>query len=161
MLRYIGVICIFFFAFYAIYSYERYQRMKALQGDAFLSLLQFILCEMRGLGRPMGECLAEFKSEALERCGFLPALRESGAPEASYRRLEAGLCLPPELSPILANVFARLGRTSRMEEQRHLAAEIARAEAVLFREKELQKGRLRLCRTLATAGAMGLVILLL
>ncbi len=130
-------------------------------GDAFLSLLKFLLEEMRGLGRPMAQCLACFESDALEECGFLPALRESGAPEESYRRYCEGLCLPRDLSQILLEAFSQLGRTSRPQEQRHLASVLARAQAVVSQEREMQKGRLRLCRALTTAGAMGLVILLL
>ncbi len=161
MLRYIGAICIFLFAFYVIFSYEKYQKRRILQGEAFLLLLKFLLEEMRGLGRPIEQCLKDFESEPLEECGFLPSLCKSCSAAESYRSVGARLCLPQGLSQILSSAFSRLGCASRGEEQRHLGAEIARAESVMQREREEQAGRLRLCRTLTAAGAMGLVILLL
>lgn len=161
MLRYIGVICIFIFALYIIFSYEKHQRTRLLQAEAFLIFMKLLADELQGLGRPLAACIENFQSEPLEKNGFLPALRAGMLPREGYERVKDRLCLPDALFPILARTFSSLGCASRAEEQRHLAAEILRAEEVLCTEREAQGARLRLCRTLATASAMGLVILLL
>lgn len=161
MLRYIGVICIFLFTFYLIFCYERYQKMRILQSAAFTSLIEFLLGEMHGCGRPLLECIRDFHSETLERMHFLRDVENGASPHDAYVAARAHLCLPREMDAVLERAFASFGHGSRREECRRLSVELAQAVSLLDAEKQEQTRRVRLCRTLATASAMGLVILLL
>lgn len=161
MLRYIGVICIFIFTFYAIFCYERYQKTRILQGDAFLLLLLFLRNELEGYGRTAAECIRDFQNETLRKTAFFSAVEKGATFFEAYALVRAQLCLPQGMDEILEAAFSSFGRGSRREECRRLSAEIARAQTLLGAERQEQGRRLRLCRTLATASAMGLVILLL
>ena len=161
MLRCFGVICIFLFALYIIFCYERYQRTRILQGEAFLLFMKFFIDEMDSYARPMAECLRGFRSEELVKVGFLPALLSGKTPLLAYQSLRSRLLLPMGLSPILESTFSTMGRGTRSQERRHLALQIKRAAALMTEEREAHPKRLRLCRTLVMASAMGLSILLL
>ena len=67
MLRFIGVICIFIFAFYASFSYERYQKSRLSTGEEMLLLLKFFLDELHGLARSPADCIRGFKASALAK----------------------------------------------------------------------------------------------
>lgn len=161
MLRYIGIICIFIFTFYAVFCYERYQKARILQGEVFLLLLKFLLDELKGYGRPPAECIRDFQSGSLKKTPFFHAVEQGASLSEAYASARDCLCLPQGMDLILESAFSTFGRGGRREECRRLSSEATRAEAVLEEQKQQQTRNLRLCRTLATASAMGLVILLL
>lgn len=161
MFRYIGVICIFLFAFYAIFSYERYQKMRLLQGEGFLLLLAFFANELQGCGRSPAACIHSFQNEAVQKTAFLRAVEKGTPLSEAYASVREGLCLPKDLDEILAGTFSAFGRGGRKEECSRLSGQLSRAEAVVGAERQEQARRLKLCRTLVTASAIGLVILLL
>ena len=161
MLRYIGAICIFIFAFYVVFSYERHQKTLALQGEAFLLLLKFLLDEMRALARPAAECIRAFKAPALEKSAFLRAIENGMPPHEAYRNERESLCLPSGLDEIVDGALESFGRGGRKEECRRLSDAISRAETLIAEEREAHARRLKLCRTLVTSSALGLVILLM
>ncbi len=161
MFRYVGVICIFIFAFYAIFCFERYQKARLLQGEEFLLLLKFLYSELEGYGRPAAECLRDFHSTALCRTAFFAAVLKGTSLSEAYRAQKHSLSLPQGMEAILEGAFSSFGRAGRREECRRLSEGISRAEGLLRSEREEHARRLTLCRTLTTATAMGIVILLL
>lgn len=161
MLRYVGVICIFIFAFYVVFTYERYQKRSLLQGEEFLILLKFFLDELQGLARSPAECIRFFHAKALEKTTFLQAVSAGEPPHTAYHAAKSALCLPHGMENVLDAAFENFGRGGRREECRRLSEAVARAETLLAQERQAYNRRLKLCRTLATASAMGLVILLM
>lgn len=161
MLRYIGVICIFMFAFYAIFCFERYQKARLLQGEAFLLLLKFLRGELEGCGRPPAECLRDFHCDALCRTAFFSAVLEGASLKEAYGAEGGSLSLPQGMDAILVEAFSSFGRGGRKEECRRISEASEKAEALLSSERGEHARRLTLCRTLTTAAAMGIVILLL
>lgn len=161
MLRYIGVICIFIFAFYTSFSYERYQKTRLLMGEEILLLLKFFLDELHGLARSPADCIRSFKSSALAKTPLLCALANGALPSEAYRDAKGLLCFPCGMESILEGVFESFGRGGRGEESRRLSEALASAETLIARERGEYTRRLTLCRTLSAASAMGLVILLM
>lgn len=161
MLHYLGAICIFLFAFYIIFSYERYQKLRLLQAEAFFLFMKMLRDELQGLGRSVAQLCAQYESEVLEGLGFLQGLREGLPAGECFARVRKGLSVPEALVPVLHRTFDGLGQGSRTEAQHRLCTELSHAEQVLSEERRAQGDRLRLCRTLTAASAMGLVILLL
>lgn len=161
MLRYIGVICIFIFAFYAIFCFERYQKARLSQGDGFVLLLKFLHSELEGYGRPPAECLRDFQCAALRRTAFFEAVLGGETLLDAYSKEKKKLALPQGMDVIVAGVFSSFGRGGRREECRRLFEASERAEELIQSEREEHARRLTLCRTLTTATAMGIVILLL
>ena len=161
MLRYIGVICIFIFTFYVVFVYERYQKRSLLQGEEFLLFLKMLLDELQGMGRSPAECVRSFRAPALEKTAFLRELSQGNPPHAAYRSARDALCLPHGMDRVLDETFENFGRGARREECRRISDAAMRAEALLETERQEHTRRLTLCRTLATASAMGLVILLM
>ena len=161
MLRYFGVICIFIFAFYVIFAYEKQQKRSLSQGEEALLLLKFFLDELQSLARAPRECIRSFRAAALEKTPLLDAIAEGKPPRAALLESKEKLCLPRGMEKILEDVFENFGRGGRREECRRLCEAIERAEALLSSERQEHTRRLTLCRTLTTASAMGLVILLM
>ena len=161
MLRYIGIICIFIFAFYTSFSYERYQNARLLMGEEMLLLLKFFLDELRGLARSPADCIRSFKASALMKTPFLGAIAEGALPSEAYRDSKGMLCLPRGMEDILDGVFLDFGRGGRGEESRRLSEAVVGAETLIAQERGEHTRRLTLCRTLSAALAVGLVILLM
>lgn len=161
MLRFIGVICIFIFAFYASFSYERYQKSRLSTGEEMLLLLKFFLDELHGLARSPADCIRGFKASALAKTSLPGALADGALPSEAYRDARNSLCLPRGMEDILDEVFLHFGRGGRGEESRRLSEAVAGAEALIAQERKEHARRLTLCRTLSAASAMGLVILLM
>lgn len=161
MLRYIGIICIFMFAFYAIFCFERYQKARLLQGEAFLLLLKFLRSELEGCGRPPSECLRDLQCDALCRTAFFEAVLGGASLKEAYSAQRGRLSLPQGMDAILERAFSAFGRGGRKEECRRISEASEQAEALLLSERGEHTRRLTLCRTLTTAAAMGIVILLL
>lgn len=158
MLRYIGLICIFMFAFYLIFRYERYQKAALLQGEEILRLLKFLQNEMDGLARPLSLCIGEFQSAAIG--GTLASLQGGKSPSEAFSALGT-LSLPAGMGEALSAFVASFGRGGRREEARRLSDAVLRIEPLVAAEREESARRLRLFRTLTTASAIGLVILLI
>ena len=160
MLRYVGSICIFMFAFYFIYSYEKYQRQKNACGKMFLDFLIFLENEMHALGRPIATCAEEFSRGGTLCAPFFSLLSSGQAPGDAYRAVHADLPLPAQMDAQLLGAFDAFGG-GRDAVRRALHDARERFAALLDAEQAEQMRRLRLFRTLTTASAMGLVILLL
>lgn len=158
MLRYIGLICIFLFAFYLILRYERYQKTLLLQGEEILRLLKFLQNEMDGLARPLPLCIGEFRSAAIG--DTLDSLKKGQSPSEVLAGLGA-LSLPAGMGDAISSFAASFGRGGRREEARRLSDAVSRIEPLVAAEREESARRLRLFRTLTTASAIGLVILLI
>ena len=161
MLRFVGVICIFMFAFYTSFSYERYQKARLLMGEEMLLLLKFFLDELRGLARSPADCICGFKASALEKTSLIGALADGALPSEAYRDAKGSLCLPRGMEGILDGAFLNFGRGGRAEESRRLSEAVAGAEMLIAKERMEHTRRLTLCRTLSAASAIGLVILLM
>ncbi len=131
------------------------------QGEEFLLLLKFFLDELQGLARSPAECIRFFRAKSLEQTAFLQAIGDGTPPHTAFRGARATLCLAQGMEKVLDDAFENFGSGGRREECRRLSEAVARAEAILATERQEHTRRLTLCRTLTTASAMGLVILLI
>lgn len=160
MLRYLGAICIFLFAFYCIFSYEKYQKQKMQCQELFLKLLRFLENEADGLGRPVARCTKDFPSRLPMLDGFFSLLASGGLPGEAYRKERGALPLSEPMDACLLSAFDSFDG-DRLEVRRGLCDARVRYEHLLDEERQAHGRRLRLFRTLTTASAMGLVIVLL
>ncbi len=160
MLRYLGAICIFLFAFYSIFTYERYQKQRVLCEEQLLRFLVFLENETAGLGRPMARCVVDFPSRIPLLAPFFSSLESGDLPGNAYRAVREALPLSDEMDACLLSAFDSFGG-DRGEVRRGLSDARMRYAQLLDEEKEAHGRRLRLFRTLTTASAMGLVIMLL
>ena len=160
MLRYIGAICIFIFTFYFVFSYEKYQRQRFFLGKTLLDFLKFAENEVRGLGRPMAVCAKEFPCAAGGLAAFFSSLSEGMAPGEAYRSACDTLPLPEGMDAVLREAFDAFSG-GRDAARRGVKDARARCECLLDTADREMMRRLQLFRTLTTASAMGLVILLL
>ena len=160
MIRYIGSICIFIFAFYVIFSYEKYQKQKIYHSKMFLDFLKFLENEMRGLGRPLRACIKDFASQRRLCAPFFSSLEAGAVPGEAYRTVHAQLPVSPEMDQLLSEAFDSFvgGRDAV---RRSIGDARVRCEGLVDAEQAEQLRRFRLFRTLTAASAMGLVILLL
>ena len=160
MLRYIGAICIFIFTFYFVFSYEKYQKQRILLEKTFLDFLKFAENEVYGLGRPMAVCAEKFSSASSGLSAFFSSLSEGMPPCEAYRSARGTFSLSEGMDALLQEAFdSFLGDRDAVRRGARDARE--RCERLLDAEEAESMRRLRLFRTLTTASAMGLVILLL
>ncbi len=160
MLHYIGVICIFIFAFCLIYYYDRYQKQREACEKTLLDFLIFLENEISGLGRPMSVCAKGFSYSGDLCAPFFSSLAEGGIPGEAYRAVRSELALSPEMDGLLLDVFDRFSG-GRDAVRRGISQARERFSALLDAERSERVRCFRLFRTLTAASAMGLVILLL
>ena len=160
MLRYLGAICIFIFTFYSIFAYEKYQKRKMAVIDAFCSFLKFLEGEIASLGRPTAECVPDFPQKDALPASFFSLLAEGASPSEAYAAVRDALPVSADMDACLLAAFTGFSG-SRAVLGRSLAQARERYETLLDAERAQQGRRTRLFRTLSSASAMGIVILLL
>lgn len=137
-------------------SGEEKKRVEECEG--LVLLLRHVRASVSAYSLPKDKIYRAFSHKALERCGFLSALREEGL----ARALETGgLSLGEEtLRPLV--IFAA-GEGMRLTEEELSACALAleTAESSLTELKRRLPERLRLCRTLVLTGGMMVAVLLL
>ncbi len=144
--------------FFALFLLTREERKRVEECEGLTLLLRHLRGQVAAYSLPREEIYATFRHAALEKCGFLPLLREQGLSVA----LSAGkLSLGREtLRPLFLFVEGE-GRRLREEELAALALALENMEYASAECRRRMPERLRLLRTLLLTGGMMVAILLL
>ena len=110
---------------------------------------------------PQESILQNFSDEALEKCGFLPAIRSGKSLSEAFEACKPSLSLSDDLKGRLGKFFHGFGGE-------YLDGEISRASdfrseletGLKKEESELEKG-LKITNALLLGGAVGIVILMI
>ena len=160
MLRLVGALCIGGAAMAAGMSAAGMLHTRVMQLEAFFTLISHIASQVAHFRTPLDAIYAAFENAALEKCGFLAALRMHGGSEA-LGMTSARLYLTRAETAVLAEFFGGLGQHDAGEEARHIAYYEARIGAMAKTARSELAGKARLCRALgALAGVMLAVMLL-
>lgn len=161
MLRYVGMLLIFFSFGGFSFFYLRFCRRRLAEAEGYLSFLCALRRELLHAARPLALWLPDLTEPTLEANGFLPRLRAGeGMADAFYAATQSG-DIGREERQVLSSLFSAFGRGYRAEEVRSLERGIeALGASVEAARRELPR-RERVVRTLSASLSLSAVILLL
>lgn len=161
MYRIAGIAAVALAALIFSREFSAYQKRRMGETEGFLSLLTFMRGEINCHLRPVSEWCRDFRDPALERVGFLPALRESCDLSGAYSACERQLSVTDAERKLLSAFTSSFGHGYREDELKlvdYYCAEMGRAAARCRRDVPRYN---RLVRTLCASAAVAAVILLL
>ncbi len=114
---------------------------------------------------PRDELFFDFESEALSRCGFLPALKEGGRrgedPQEILERYQQALGLSTPLFSCCRRFFSRLGKLDYESQLAFCRTCRGEAQELIGAKEKKAKDQMKVCVTLgAAAGAFAVILLL-
>lgn len=156
MIRFLGI-GLLLGAFLALaYGFLRRERRCRREMEGLLLLLRTLRGQIDCFSRPWREVVAEFQNDALETCGFLPALREKDF----FCALEArGSAWDTETARILSAFASGVGRSYKAEQVALCDWAITELEVAEKRQKEEGPRRARLFASLTVVGGLALLLL--
>lgn len=141
-----------------LYAETVKEELRRLEG--FLKLARLIRSRIECFRQPLAAIYADFEDEALEACGFIPALRQGDFLLALAKTKDA-LGLRPALIDLLADFGSELGKSPTGDQIRHCDRCIEQIEEALSALRAAGADRIRLSRVLSLALAAMVTILLL
>lgn len=166
-MKYIGLFFVFAAPLFCGFRVASHYKSELLQLEGFLAMLQHIKYEVSSFLTKQSDIFSGFKNAALEKCGFLPALRayEFDCEDSMLTGalLHSGhlLAADAETRRILLLFAESLGKVSAAEQ-----AVMCDNYSQLLRDgyegkKKEITARVKLSRTLGFAMGFGLLLLLL
>lgn len=157
-MKLIGVGLIFIGAYLAARRNGERERERLSLLLGYESFLREMRSRTASLLEPVSRWVGGFRCEALERVGFLPAVREGRRLGEAFSRASSGL--DSRASEALLELFSRVG-ASLDEEVARLDAALSVLETRVSAEKLASEERTRTFTVLALAAAAGVGILVL
>ncbi|MFA5561730.1 MAG: stage III sporulation protein AB [Eubacteriales bacterium] len=160
LLKSFGVIVLLGMTLYLCISFSVFERRRMAQSEGFLLLVRHIKAQIACFRLPLGEIFHTFAHAELERCGFLPTLREGRDFAAALQAAAPAIWLSAEESGLLRAFAGELGRSYREEQVaccEYYAGELEQAYAQRRRDHPT---RAKLYRSLFVTGALMLIIIL-
>ena len=104
---------------------------------------------------------SDFRHDGLEKCGFLPILRECGSISEALKSVGNKMSLSPASRECLVESFSRLGR-GYLEAELNLIREIKDSiNADLELERDSAEKNIKVARALLLGGALAVVIMVI
>lgn len=129
-------------------EYSKFVDKRIDEMSGFLSLIEHARGEISSYLAFGGGLFARFENEALEKCGFLPLLREGCEACDAFDRSSASLSLSASQRKDLRDFFSRFG-------SEYAEAEIEKTTAFLEKfKKDLERERENLTKSLSIARAL-------
>lgn len=138
------------------FTWNEARRLRQLEG--LLLLLRTVRGQISCFRTPVDRIYASFENEALERCGFLPALRQTGDFTQALEAVGPRLLMPEEEARLLSSFGLELGGTYRDEQVAACDYYISELENCFARRREERPRRLRLGRSLLLTGGLMLIL---
>lgn len=138
---------------------SRLLQVRIRQMEGFLQLLRTTRERIVGFRTPTPAIFAEFRNEALEAAGFLPALR-SGDMRTALVTARDGLYLDDEEMIPLWDFAAALGSGFAEEEAARCELAIAALERALEARRSDRPNAARLGRTLVLGASLAVILVL-
>lgn len=160
-LRLLGAAALMVFALIFGREYSLYVERRLAEGDAFLALISHVERMISEYLAPPEVIFADFSSDELEECGFLPAVRAGLSPADAIISPDVHLSVSAKIRDRLKAYFSALGRSYREGElaaARECLADLGKIQAA--ERQELQKS-VNLTRTLLLCVTMGITILII
>ena len=160
MSKLIGAVLIFAACTASGMSAAAVYRQRVIQLEAFTALIAHIGAQISVFLTPLDHIYAEFRNAALEKCGFIGALKAVGGVSAldeCRRRIQ----LTDDEVYELERFFAGLGHSSAQEEARHCAYFEKRIGELAASARGTLASKMRICRVFGMLTGVMLAVMLL
>lgn len=154
----IGLILLSAFLFLSEYEKKIKNKEKLLEG--FLSLTEHIRRQIYCYLTPPSELIENFNNETLSEIGFLDYAKKEGLSSA-YTSFKDKMPLSEAVNKELTALFESLEKEYKDGAVRALDSAATGFKETLAKEIEQNKKDLKVARTLVTAAALGIVILII
>ena len=157
MIRFLGI-GLLLGAFLALaYGFLRRERRCRRELEGLMLLLRTLRGQIDCFSRPWREVVAEFENDALETCGFLPALREKDFSSA----LEVGQgAWDTDTARVLSAFANGVGRSYKAEQVALCDWALSELETAAKRQREEGPRQARLFASLTVVGGLAFLLLL-
>lgn len=142
-------------------DYTAYVRERLSQYRGFVALLSHIEGMISRFLTPQDGLWHSFSDDALEKCGFLPALRSGKGLSEAFIGCVDGLSLSDLTKQRLSDFFSGFGRDYMDGEIARVGELRSELESGLKKEESELEKSLKITNALLLAGAVGLVILII
>ena len=158
MIRSVGL-ALFLCAHLALaYGFLRRERYRRSETEGLLLLLRALRGQIECFSRPWREVVAEFENDALEKCGFLPALREADFARALK---QGGGAWEADVARTVTVFGDGVGKSYKDGQVALCDWALGELETVLKRQKEEGVRRARLSASLTLVGGLALLLLVI
>ena len=160
ILRWLGGLLILLFALIVGREYSGFAESKVRMLSEYVkALLQIEKMIEICLATP-AEIFADFDSQPLDKCGFLPAVREGRGLGGAFSSADKS-ALSSEARAILSDYFDGFGRGYAEREIARARKARGELEALLARERETSEKSVRVTSAMLLGGAAGVLIFII
>ncbi|MBO5316369.1 MAG: hypothetical protein J6B48_08075 [Clostridia bacterium] len=160
IIKALGIGLILLSAFLFSSEYEKKIKHSERLSEGFLSLTEHIRRQINCYLTPPSELIRNFSNDALFEIGFIDLAEKEGL-GAAYKSLKDDMPLCEAVKKELTSLFKSLEREYKDGAVRALDSAAASLKECLAKEREENKKDLKVARTLVTAAALGVVILII
>ena len=161
LVKTLGIILLLSGSLYLCFSFSLFEKRRLEQCEGFLLLIRHLKAQISCFHTPLGRIYASFTHGELERCGFLPILRQTGNLSMALKDAKKDIWLSEEEFTLL-NAFAGEVGGSYVDEQISCCDYyIGELERAYKERREEIPGRKKLYRSLFITGGLMLAIVLL
>lgn len=161
MLKYIALFSLLFGALFISREFSKYQKKRLSEYEGFYALATYMRTEISCFLSPVGEWSAGFSDDALERTGFLSAMRESEDLEKAFLKAAPKMSLSEVAREDLLRFCSAFGKGYADEVVRLIDSFREKFSEHIDREREEIPRSQKLVRTLCIAFAVGASIVLI
>lgn len=160
MLKLVGICILLFASILISHELVRQRRRRLTLCEELLRFVGFLRLQIGCFLRPVPEVVADFHSDELCACGFLPPVDGANL-ERAFSSSDAPRIVGAECSRIAESLFSALGTGYLEDEIKLIDAHRAQLSELVEAERVEAVRRVRLVRTLTASASIGLIILII
>lgn len=161
MMHYIGLGLLFFACALLCTQFSAYQQKRVLECEGLLRLLEHMRGEVTLYLRPYPECVLGFENEALQKTGFLDALKVCKTLSEAWESTRQNFSINSELCKEFYAFCRNFGKGYAEDERKLLTSYVEKFEKTLEFERKEAPRTAKLVRTLVASGGCAIAVLLL
>ncbi len=159
MLKLIGICILLFTSILISRELVRQRQRRLAVFEELLRFVGFLRLQIGCFLRPVPEVVANFHSDELCACGFLP-LADGADLESAFSSSDAPRIVGTECARVAESLFSSLGTGYLEDEIKLIDAHRAQLSELVEGERAESARRVRLVRTLTASVSLGLIILI-
>ena len=160
MLKLVGICILLFTSILISRELVAQRRRRLALCEELLRFVCFLRLQIGCFLRPVPEVVADFHSDELTACGFLP-LRDDGDLAFAFSSSVAPDIVGAGCAQVLTSLFSSLGSGYLDDEIRLIDAHTSQLGQIVELERVEAARQARLIRTLTASASLGLVILII
>lgn len=157
MLKLVGICILLFTSILVSRELVSRRKRRLLVYEELLRFVAFLRLQIGCFLRPIPEVVADFRSDELERCGFLTSDDGAGIAARFASSALPGI-VGEDCSRVVDSLFSSIGSGYLEDEIRLIDVHKEQLSQLVERERDETARQVRLIKTLAASASLGLVI---